>query len=108
MTSPRVGCAGFTDGEGDAHTGRRGKLKRPDGELIEEFVTSTSHVFESGEHRGSVSDHEGDYTGAFWFVHADGRMTRRYTRRTAPKWLLVLYGEVTSWGGERAPVCNHA
>ena len=71
-------------------------MKRPDGWVVEEYVTSSAHLFESGE----LMDHDnspelGSYTGVFWFWHLGGTYTRRYTRRTAPKWLLALYDEAT-------------
>lgn len=72
------------------------KLKRPDGALIEEFVTSTVHVFQDGEYAMSNSVPEGEYTGVFWFEHVDGRATKRYTRGTAPKWLSAFYDEAAS------------
>lgn len=74
--------------------------KRPDGWLVEEFVCSTAHLFERGRLAGhDNSPEEGDYTGVFWFVPREGRRdgpsTRRYTLKTAPKWLRILYLEAT-------------
>ena len=76
-------------------------LKRPDGWLVEEWVTSTAHLFEQGELGGYDSGEGGDYTGVFWFQHMDGPETRRYTRKTAPAWLLALYIESTTTGTRR-------
>lgn len=72
-------------------------LKRPDGELIEEFVASTAHLFEGGTLVGHDNAPEiGDYTGRFYFRYAGGKMTRWYTTKTAPKWLLALFLEATT------------
>lgn len=61
----------------------------------EEYITENSHLFEDGILMGHVSDAvDGDYSGVFWFEHADGRKTRRYTENTAPKWLLALWEEI--------------
>lgn len=73
------------------------KLRRPDGAVIEEYVTSSCHVFEDG--RLIYRDHNpaegGAYTGRFCFRHADGRLTRWYTEPSAPRWLLALWREAT-------------
>lgn len=70
------------------------KLKRPDGELNEEFHTATTHLFENGELTMNESDADGgSYTGRFWFEFKNGKVTRLYTTDNAPKWLLALYYE---------------
>ena len=73
------------------------KLKRPDGWLIEEYITTGGHLFEGGELKGhdSAAD-DGEYTGRFCFMFKGNRYTRWYTRATAPKWLLAYYEEATS------------
>jgi len=73
------------------------KLKRPDGELHEEFVATSAHFFDDG---GRLTGHnqdtmDGDYTGRFLFRFYDGTQTRWYTRKTAPKWLLAYFREAT-------------
>lgn len=80
------------------------KLKRPDGWLCEEYIAAGGHLIEGGEWAkysddSPITDHsasEGEYTGRFWFQYLDGCCTRRYTQKTAPKWLLALYLEATS------------
>jgi len=67
--------------------------KRPDGYVVEEFTTTGAHCFEGGELVDHILDDNGTYTGIFWFEWFDGRPTRRYSRKTAPKWLLALYEE---------------
>lgn len=70
------------------------KLKRPDGAICEEFIAFSSHHFSNGKLTHRVQDTaDGEYTGRFFFRHKDGRCTRRYTEKTAPKWLLALYRE---------------
>ena len=76
------------------------KLKRPDGELIEEYLCVTSHLFEEGVLLGSDSDSsQGEYTGRFFFKFSDGHCSRNYTRKTAPRWLRVMpdADELGSW-----------
>ena len=69
-------------------------LKRPDGMLIEEFIASTAHCFESGQLTDRDNSPEyGDYSGRFFFQYADGKTTRWYTEKSAPQWLLALYRE---------------
>lgn len=73
------------------------KLKRPEGAVVEEFVCSSWHQFEGGK----LSFHDnspegGEYTGVFWFEFKGGKITRRYTKKTAPAWLLALYNEATN------------
>lgn len=86
---------------------RTTRLRRPDGELIEEFAliahwfagltTPITHLFEGGELVQRGDRREGVYTKRFCYKHAaDGRRTRWYTERSAPKWLLALYQEVTT------------
>ena len=70
-------------------------LKRPDGYVVEEFIASGAHCFEGGELVDDILDDNGEYTGIFWFEYLDGGHTRRYSRKTAPKWLLALYEEAT-------------
>lgn len=73
------------------------KLKTPDGILVEEYKTVSSHLFKNG--KIIIRDHDstnGEYTGRFWFEYADGSTTRIYTKRTAPKWLLSFYNKATS------------
>lgn len=73
------------------------RLKRPDGQLYEEFHTSTIHSFESGKLTMSDSDaSDGSYTGRFWFEFKGGKETPLYTKENAPKWLLALYHEATT------------
>lgn len=72
------------------------KPKRPDGAVIEEFVTSTWHVFENSVlifHDNDPVD--GDYTGRFRFRFSGGKMTPWYRIGTAPQWLEILYLEST-------------
>jgi hypothetical protein len=76
------------------------KLKRPDGAVIEEYITSSWHIFEDGRllcHDNDASD--GRYTGRFRFRHTDGRLTRWYTERSAPQWLRALWLEATGARG---------
>jgi len=70
------------------------RLKRPDGTVIEEFVTASQHVFHGGKLVGHINEPEGDYTGRVCFRYPDGRMTRWYTAKTMPKWLRALWDEV--------------
>ena len=70
-------------------------LKRPDGWLMEEYVTSSGHLFENGELQLHDNDPIGNYTGIFWFEFHDGHNSRRYSCKTAPNWLLALYEEAT-------------
>jgi len=72
------------------------KLKRPNGDLCEEFLTLGSHTFVDSILVDHVTDADGEYTGVFWFEYPDGRCTRRYTTKTAPAWLLAMYREATS------------
>ena len=71
------------------------------GELYEEITTTSCHIFEDDilvghdQHPGT-----GEPTGIFWFVYRDGRITRRYSEKTAPKWLLRLYREAIDGGKE--------
>ena len=74
------------------------RLKRPDGTVIEEFMTASCHLFEGGKLVLHDSDPEGDYTGRFCFRYPDGRMTRWYTRGSAPRWLRALWEEATATG----------
>lgn len=72
-------------------------MKQRNGEVVEEFICTTRHLIEDDE----VIDHlnesnDGEYTGIFWFEYLDGRITRRYTRKTAPKWLLEYYELATT------------
>ena len=78
-------------------TGRA--LKRPDGMLLEEYVTSSAHFVEDGEIVGHDNTPDGGYTGVFWFQYPDGTTTRRYTGRTAPQWLKALYLAATTSDG---------
>lgn len=72
-------------------------MKRPDGWVVEEYVTETAHLFERGERCGSLSDGvRGTYTGVFWFEYFDGRQSRRYTEKTAPAWLRAMYLEAVT------------
>jgi len=78
------------------------KLKRPDGELHEEYVVIGCHFFERGILTGH--DHDwtlGDYTGRFMFQHKNGDSTRWHTEHTAPKWLLAMYREAVAAKDER-------
>lgn len=71
------------------------KLKRPDGQLFEEFIAASIHVFENGDRSLTENDTDGgDYTGRFWFEFTDGKRTPMYTEKTAPKWLAALRGEI--------------
>lgn len=74
------------------------KLKRPDGAVIEEFITASWHNFEGGKLTSHDNSPEGDYTGrfGFWFMKSK-KYTRWYTKKTAPKWLLALYDEATEY-----------
>jgi hypothetical protein len=77
------------------------KLKRPDGYLIEEYITHSIHCFENSD----ISFHDndptwGDYSNRFCFEFRKGgktvRSTKWYTKKTAPKWLLAMYLEATN------------
>jgi hypothetical protein len=70
------------------------RMKRPDGAVVEEFITSSWHVFEDG--KLVFRDHDpsdGGYTGRFCFKYKNGKYTPWYTEKTAPKWLAELYEE---------------
>lgn len=70
--------------------------KRPDGWVMEEYVTTPNHLFADGELLGHDADPgQGIYTGIFWFEYLEGTTTRRYSYKTAPKWLLALHKEAT-------------
>lgn len=71
---------------------KKRKLKQPDGWLLEEYITVGAHLINGGQL--IVGDHDSDcghYTGRFAFEYADGRTTRFYTKKSAPKWLLAYY-----------------
>jgi hypothetical protein len=69
------------------------------GWLIEEYVTASAHFFNNDGYSFSENDPDcGSYTGVFWFEYPDGTVTKRYTKKTAPKWLLELYEEATMVG----------
>lgn len=75
------------------------RLKRPDGEVVEEVLGYTAHLFLDGEMVLGPTGHNntpGDYTGRFSFTFSGGEQTRWYTKSTAPKWLLALYVEATN------------
>ncbi len=69
-----------------------------DGMVVEEFVTSTTHLYDkrNGSWMHDSDPSFGDYTGVFWFQYRDGKCTRRYTEKTAPKWLLALFRDAIS------------
>ena len=65
------------------------------GWLLEEFVTVGAHLVVDGNYKTSVNDTEvGEYTGRFRFEYLDGKQTKWYTRKTAPRWLLSLYESI--------------
>ena len=92
------------------------KLKRPEGDVIEEGVAYSIHFFDNGKCVGRDHDFS-DYTGRFCFkfrkismdaspllrrgkatvmaenTEIDRKTTRWYIEKTAPKWLLALYLE---------------
>ena len=71
--------------------------KRPDGAVIEEYVTSSWHFVERGEIVGHNQDPgDGEYTGRFRFRYPDGKYTRWYTQKSAPIWLFRLWVEATT------------
>ena len=72
------------------------KLKRPDGVVVEEFVTSSWHFFEGGKLVLHNNDPEGYYTGRIHFRYPGGETTRWYTEQSAPKWLRALWDEATT------------
>jgi len=73
------------------------KLKQPTGAIYEEFITASSYHFENGELSGYIhTTDDGTYTGRFWFRYPDGKCTKMYTEKTAPKWLLVFYNKALS------------
>ena len=75
-------------------------MKRPDGTLIEEYITYSLHALRDGKYVDHASfAPEGYYTGRFCFHHKDGKYTRWYRRGSAPKWLLALYDEATNGSG---------
>lgn len=64
-----------------------------DGFVVEEFVTATTHLYDKRDGRW-LHDSDpggGEYTGVFWFQFRTGKCTKRYTEKTAPKWLLILF-----------------
>lgn len=79
-------------------TGNTRPLRRPDGWLVEEYVTSSAHRFHDGRLVGHHNDAGmGWYTGRFCFEFADHhRPTPWYTTKTAPRWLRALYAEATT------------
>ena len=77
-------------------------MKRPDGWVVEEYITEGAHLMEDGKAVDYEDASVGRYTGVFWFEYLDGRQTRRYTLKTAPKWLLSLYREATGRKTRRA------
>lgn len=71
------------------------------GYLIEEYVTGTRHLIVDGNRTISESNpDDGYYTGVFWWEYPDGKTSRRYTRKTAPKWLLKIYETIEKEGWE--------
>ncbi len=74
------------------------KLKTPEGELFEEFMTASIHRFSDGEiGKNSLHENEGgEYTGRFWFEFTNGKTTSIFTEKTAPKWLLAYYKQITT------------
>lgn len=70
-------------------------MKR-NGEVVEEFMCYSRHLIENGIVIDHLNDTDsGHYTGVFWFEYLDGRKTKRYTRKTAPKWLVEYYDLAT-------------
>ena len=69
-------------------------MKTPDGYLVEEYTTEAAHYFVDGELLDHVLDGE-ELTGRFRFDFADGRSTRWYTEKSAPKWLQSYFDIVT-------------
>jgi len=63
------------------------KITKPTGKLIEEYVCVSHHFVVDGVIIDHINDIDGEYTGRFYWVYPDGRYTKMYTRKTAPKWL---------------------
>ena len=70
-------------------------MTTPDGYLVEEYVSSYAHKFEGGAWLDSTADGH-DLTGRFCFAHSDGRITKWYTKRSAPKWLMAYLEMIES------------
>lgn len=78
---------------------KRKSLIIPDGYLAEEFIAITSHHIERGRLTHRVNETmDGEYTGRFRFCYNDGRVTRWYRIKYAPRWLAALYQMVTGDG----------
>lgn len=76
-------------------------MSNRNGWLVEEYIAVSEHHFEDGQIDARLhDDSDGTYTGVFWFEYADGKRTRRYTTKTAPKWLLSYYELATIGKGE--------
>lgn len=66
--------------------------KQRNGEVVEEFICSSRHLIDNDIVVDHLNDTDtGEYTGVFWFEYLDGTVTKRYTKKTAPKWLLKYY-----------------
>ena len=74
------------------------KPKRPNGYLVEEYITASAYLIEDGVFTGH-NDHtaaDGEYTGRFAFQHINGKRTKWYTEKGAPNWLRLLWLEMTT------------
>lgn len=82
------------------------KTMNKTGWLMEEFIAAGAHHFdENGKVDQRVHDtNDGHYTGYFWFEYDNGKCTKKYSEKTAPKWLLKLYEEVTAGRGVGSPI----
>lgn len=59
------------------------------GRFVEEIVTGS--YFEIKDGFPVIENYEyADHTGLFWFEFESGKQTRKYSEKTAPKWLLDI------------------
>jgi len=74
--------------------------KAPSGALYEEYITSSYHNFKNGalDSQNQDSD-DGYYTGRICFSFDNGKRTRWYQSRHAPKWMQALW-DIAQKGAE--------
>ena len=63
------------------------QLDKSNGELQEEFITATFHVFRNGLIYSHLNDTDGYYSGKVRWIDKYGNHSNWYTTKTAPKWL---------------------
>jgi hypothetical protein len=67
------------------------KPKRPNGWVLEEYITASAHLFENGQFQLHDDDQRGSYTGRIAFEYMDHKTTRWYRKEKAPMWLREMW-----------------